>query len=611
MYITTFYSFKGGVGRTMALVNVAVNLAQRGRKVLVVDFDLEAPGLDTFPVVSPEPPTPGLVDYVLRYLDTGRAPDIQGFVGTSASIDNLLVMPSGTAGTAYPSSFGKIDWGALYARHDGYLLFEDLKEQWREALAPDYVLIDSRTGYTDTAGICTRQLPNAVTVLFYPNEQNLRGLSRIVADVRAEAEPPSEKNIRLHFVMSNVPDLDDEDDILIGMKERFQRDLEFSEEPRVVHRYDSLSLLNQAVFAKDRPKSRLAREYDEVANMIARSNLADRDGALYFIRQSQNGLERLHFREREPTSTLSQAIEQIEKSHASDGEVLFHLGSLAAQRGLRQAESLLSRAIDGGYRRAEAFLERAQVRADGGDREGAGDDANTVLGFGDLPARIVMQATRLIVPGSVGRIERSPAVAGLDAEEQITLADTLSRVGEFESSTAILERVVQNEEQEKEQREQAGRELAMNYIESGQFGLAMDLLRPPDRAIEDMNIRDAFNYGMAVWGRTHEVPGAPFERVVALAEGTPEEDDGPNYLQCLALAWWGVGDAKRAIEFARAAQAIAQSERSIFTCWRYHTVRTGDFLDDMKEITALIEGDESRLPRFMGSTEREGAASDQ
>ncbi len=37
MYVTTFYSFKGGVGRTMALANVAVQLAQMGRRVLVVE----------------------------------------------------------------------------------------------------------------------------------------------------------------------------------------------------------------------------------------------------------------------------------------------------------------------------------------------------------------------------------------------------------------------------------------------------------------------------------------------------------------------------------------------------------------------------------------------
>ena len=127
MYICTFYSFKGGVDRSMALVNVAVDLAQRGRRVLAVDFDLEAPGLDTFPVLSPEKPTPGLVEYVARYLDTDVAPDVRDYIGASPMVDNLLVMPSGAAQTGYASNFGQIDWRALYAERDGYLLFEDLK----------------------------------------------------------------------------------------------------------------------------------------------------------------------------------------------------------------------------------------------------------------------------------------------------------------------------------------------------------------------------------------------------------------------------------------------------------------------------------------------------
>src|ERR1017187_5245792 len=47
-YIFTFYSFKGGVGRSMAVMNVAYTLAGWGRHVLVVDMDLEAPGLSGF-----------------------------------------------------------------------------------------------------------------------------------------------------------------------------------------------------------------------------------------------------------------------------------------------------------------------------------------------------------------------------------------------------------------------------------------------------------------------------------------------------------------------------------------------------------------------------------
>ena len=42
--IVTFYSYKGGTGRTMALANVAWILASNGLKVLVVDWDLDSPG---------------------------------------------------------------------------------------------------------------------------------------------------------------------------------------------------------------------------------------------------------------------------------------------------------------------------------------------------------------------------------------------------------------------------------------------------------------------------------------------------------------------------------------------------------------------------------------
>ena len=51
-------------------------------------------------------------------------------------------MPSGRKET-YAASFQSLDWGELYEKHDGYLLLEDLKAQWKRIVRPDYVLIDS------------------------------------------------------------------------------------------------------------------------------------------------------------------------------------------------------------------------------------------------------------------------------------------------------------------------------------------------------------------------------------------------------------------------------------------------------------------------------------
>src|ERR1051325_7476018 len=46
--IITFYSYKGGTGRSMAVANVAWILASNGKRVLCIDWDLEAPGLHRY-----------------------------------------------------------------------------------------------------------------------------------------------------------------------------------------------------------------------------------------------------------------------------------------------------------------------------------------------------------------------------------------------------------------------------------------------------------------------------------------------------------------------------------------------------------------------------------
>src|SRR5947208_4220930 len=99
LYVITFYSFKGGVGRTMALVNVAAELVRRGRKVLVVDFDLEAPGLETYKRLRPQQPHPGIVEYVTEFRRTQAVPDLREYIYETKPIGKrggrLWVMPAG------------------------------------------------------------------------------------------------------------------------------------------------------------------------------------------------------------------------------------------------------------------------------------------------------------------------------------------------------------------------------------------------------------------------------------------------------------------------------------------------------------------------------------
>ena len=610
MYVTTFYSFKGGVGRTMALVNAAVTLALRGRRVLVVDFDIEAPGLDTFDVLRPREEVPGVIDFVTRYLESGQAPNAADFIGECPAIGEqgggLWIMPSGRNET-YAANFNQVDWGALYDRHDGYLLFEDLKEQWNQILEPDYVLIDSRTGHTDTSGICTRQLPDSVVVFFFPNEQNLRGLTEVVGDIRSEIDEPRKKRIDLHFVMSNVPDLDDEDRILESKIEAFQEKLGFSREPMMVHRYDSLSLLNQVVFSKDRPRSRLAQEYREIVREISARNWKDRDGALEYIRRAGR---RWQWIEDDSILTRGQMLQNIEKAHSDDGDVVFRLAELREDDGQPESAALLiNQAIDAGYDQPDAYLKRSRIRAENNDPGSASEDAWRVLNSSRADPPMIREAIRRLtrleacIPKD---IVESTAVTSLGLDDKLWLADTFdSFLEDVPIAVALWEEILDASDLPAGQRAHAKNCLGLSYMGLGRCSDARWMFRSEGQDIDELSIADAFNYGMAVWGAKGTVETEAFERVVELDRANGRQDESPNYLQCMAIAYWATGDNSAAIDYVERAQRAVSGIRggTEFSCWRYLQVSAESFEADLGEIRALIDGGCSWMPSFVTETD--------
>ena len=66
-FIVTFYSYKGGVGRSILAANVAALLARSG-KTLLWDLDIEAPGLHRVSdLASAQPNERGLFEWLLDW----------------------------------------------------------------------------------------------------------------------------------------------------------------------------------------------------------------------------------------------------------------------------------------------------------------------------------------------------------------------------------------------------------------------------------------------------------------------------------------------------------------------------------------------------------------
>ena len=245
-----FYSYKGGVGRSLALANLAYLLAYKGRKVLILDMDLEAPGqhrTDIFhdQFVPGTPTAKGVMELLERYQSyrdalpgESTAPDdppadfqwnIHEHLRRSDVFDRRIAQldqsqPEGERDTAeeggsgtiwlmpatgeytlaYQDKLAHLDWDKFYRDYAGVDFFEALKFQLR-AEGFDDVLIDSRTGFNDVFYTTTLLLADTVVLVSGLNRQNIEGTAAALRTITAAKNEKHYGAKRIVLVGSPVP----------------------------------------------------------------------------------------------------------------------------------------------------------------------------------------------------------------------------------------------------------------------------------------------------------------------------------------------------------------------------------------------------------------------
>jgi hypothetical protein len=196
--VFTFYAYKGGTGRSMALANTACLLGQRtsasSERTLAIDWDLEAPGLHRFFPRAQEraafDSTPGLLDYFSDleklFIDEPGAYQRLESPSSGEMLNNLLslesyvisdiatgldIMKAGRFDAGYSRRVSGFDWATFHTKFPlAVTAFRlNVAAQYR------YSLIDSRTGLNDVSGICAAILPEKLIIVFTPNDQSLLG----------------------------------------------------------------------------------------------------------------------------------------------------------------------------------------------------------------------------------------------------------------------------------------------------------------------------------------------------------------------------------------------------------------------------------------------------
>jgi cellulose biosynthesis protein BcsQ len=228
--IVSFYSFKGGVGRSLALAHTAWLLAARSseQQILAVDLDLEAPGLDSyfeFPGLKECKGLAGLIQGYQQQPEAERREWLRRMLSDESH--GYVVRPKGenerTNLWYLPSGLGR-GRSASYRRVTAWLRKEiemqDRSQGWpaaanrgflgdcRAVLADSYAytLIDSRTGLADEAFASTLLLAHALVVCFRLSDIHLQGIRSVVANfAKREGLPVDHPALPLIPVVTPLP----------------------------------------------------------------------------------------------------------------------------------------------------------------------------------------------------------------------------------------------------------------------------------------------------------------------------------------------------------------------------------------------------------------------
>ncbi len=224
----TFFSVKGGVGRSTALVALALRLARDGKRVMVVDLDLESPGVTSLLLRVEDLPPYGVTDWMVEdavgqadtlviddmvTLSPATGSDVRGEVLVVPAVGSRSVPedePRGLAarlrdgtfvaklGRAYISSASDMDFAGRIGR-----MLEALEARHR----PDVVLLDSRAGLHDISAATVPRLGGTVLLFAGATSQTWLAYRLMFSTWRRNATVLTRFRSRLRVVAAQVPEV--------------------------------------------------------------------------------------------------------------------------------------------------------------------------------------------------------------------------------------------------------------------------------------------------------------------------------------------------------------------------------------------------------------------
>lgn len=209
-----FFSIKGGVGRSTALAATAWSLAEEGKRVLVLDLDLESPGLSSALLPPERQPMYGITDWLIEDLVDNGDVIFESMVTTSnlSRDGEIHVVPAhGADHGEYIAKLGRVWMPKLQAdgtREAWSSRLNRLLQNLEERIQPDVVLVDSRSGIDEVASACITELGANLILLFSLEGSQTWNGYRMLFEQWLRAGVAQQIRERLQVVGAIVPEFD-------------------------------------------------------------------------------------------------------------------------------------------------------------------------------------------------------------------------------------------------------------------------------------------------------------------------------------------------------------------------------------------------------------------
>ncbi|MCL4821147.1 MAG: hypothetical protein KJ067_18580 [Vicinamibacteria bacterium] len=205
--VIVFYSFKGGLGRSTLLASFAIQRAQAGDRVCVLDFDLDSPGLGSMLSADSSGLTAswGVVDFLIEgSCDGANLSDYFHRCDRVSGGGEIVVFPAGRLDETYVEKLARVDFDEPSATSNRGLV--ELLTRVRAELAPQWILLDARTGLSEPAGELLSGLAHLHVLLGTPQEQSWLGLGRVLDRLGRARVEAREAQAELLMVQAMVPE---------------------------------------------------------------------------------------------------------------------------------------------------------------------------------------------------------------------------------------------------------------------------------------------------------------------------------------------------------------------------------------------------------------------